>query len=53
MENGGMENNGENSSPLTALPVDRLMATDWNVDRSWSKLSVYRMIRFGNKIKQD
>ena len=25
-----MENNGENSSPLTSLPVDRLMATDYN-----------------------
>ena len=25
-----MENNGENSGPLTSLPVDRLMATDCN-----------------------
>ena len=32
MENGknGMENNGENSGPLTSLPVDRLTATDCN-----------------------
>ena len=29
-----MENNGENSSPLTLLPVDRLTATDCNADRS-------------------
>ena len=29
MENG-MENNGENSGPLTSLPVDRLTATDCN-----------------------
>ena len=26
----GMENNGENSGPLTSLPVDRLTATDCN-----------------------
>ena len=25
-----MENNGENSGPLTSLPVDRLTATDCN-----------------------
>ena len=33
-ENGkdGMENNGENSGPLTSLPVDRLAATDFNAD---------------------
>ena len=29
-----MENNGENSGPLTSLPVDRLTATDCNADRS-------------------
>ena len=29
MENG-MENNDENSGPLTSLPVDRLTATDCN-----------------------
>ena len=31
-ENGGemKENNGENSGPLTSLPVDRLTATDCN-----------------------
>ena len=29
MENG-MENNGENSGPLTSLQVDRLTATDCN-----------------------
>ena len=29
-----MENNGENSGPLTPLPVDRLTATDCNADRS-------------------
>ena len=36
MENGmeKMENNGENSGPLTSLPVDRLTATDCNADRS-------------------
>ena len=28
-----MENNGENSGPLTSLPVDRLTATDCNADR--------------------
>ena len=27
-----MENNGENSGPLTLLPVDRLTATDCNAD---------------------
>ena len=35
--NGGMENNGENSSPLTLLPVDRLTATNCNADRSCQK----------------
>ena len=30
----GMGNNGENSGPLTSLPVDRLTATDCNADRS-------------------
>ena len=30
----GMENNGENSGPLTSLPDDRLTATDCNADRS-------------------
>ena len=30
MEENGMENNGENSGPLTLLPVDRLTATDCN-----------------------
>ena len=34
MENGGGENNWENSGPLTSLTVDRLMATDCNTDRS-------------------
>ena len=29
-----MENNGENSGPLSLLPVDRLTATDCNADRS-------------------
>ena len=29
-EKNGMENNGENSGPLTSLPVDRLTATDCN-----------------------
>ena len=33
MENG-MENNGENSGPLSSLPVDRLTATDCNAERS-------------------
>ena len=33
----GMENNGENSGPLTSLPVDRLTATDCNGDRSCQK----------------
>ena len=28
------ENNGENSGPLSSLPVDRLTATDCNADRS-------------------
>jgi len=27
-----MENNGENSDPLTLLPVNRLTATDCNTD---------------------
>ena len=30
MENGKKKNNGENSGPLTSLPVDRLTATDCN-----------------------
>ena len=33
-----MENNGENSGPLTSLPVDRLTATDCNADHSCQKL---------------
>ena len=28
------KNNGENSGPLTSMPVDRLTATDCNADRS-------------------
>ena len=32
-----VENNGENSGPLTLLPVDRLTATDCNADRSCQK----------------
>ena len=32
-----MENNGENSGPLTSLPVNRLMATDCNADTSANK----------------
>ena len=32
-----MENNGENSGPLTLLPVNRLTATDCNADRSCQK----------------
>ena len=30
MEKKKMENNGENSGPLTSLPVNRLTATDCN-----------------------
>ena len=30
MEGNGKKNNGENSSPLTSLQVDRLTATDCN-----------------------
>ena len=33
------ENNGENSGPLTSLPVDRLTATDCNADRTCQFLS--------------
>ena len=29
-----VENNDENSGPLSSLPVDRLTATDCNADRS-------------------
>ena len=29
-----MENNGENSGPLSSLPVDRLTTTNCNADRS-------------------
>ena len=29
-----IENNGENSGPLSSLPVDPLTATDYNADRS-------------------
>ena len=29
-----VENNDENSGPLTSLPVDRLKATDCNADHS-------------------
>ena len=32
-----MENNGENSGPLSSLPVDRLTATDCNANRSCQK----------------
>ena len=35
-----MENNGENSCPLTSLPVDRLTATDCNADRSCQKWKI-------------
>ena len=34
MENRKKKNNGENSGPLTSLPVNRLTATDCNGDRS-------------------
>ena len=41
-----MENNGENSGPLTSLPVDRLMATDCNGDRScqYCHITLYNVI---------
>ena len=35
--NGMEENDGENSDPLTSLPVDRLMATNCNADRTCQK----------------
>ena len=31
---GEIENKGENSGPLSSLPVDRLTGTDCNADRS-------------------
>ena len=40
-----MENNGENSGPLTSLPVDCLTATDCNADRSCQKQSKGKKIR--------
>ena len=30
-----MENNGENSGPLSSLPVDRLTATDYNPEHQF------------------
>ena len=33
----GKENNGENSCPLTLLPDDRQMVTDYNTDSSYQK----------------
>ena len=35
-----MENNGENSGPLSSLPVDRLTATDCNADRSCQNIQI-------------
>ena len=41
-----MENNGENSGPLTLLPVDRLMATDCNAAARANKLKLALLITF-------
>ena len=38
-----MEINGENSGPLTSLPVNRLTATDCNADRSY-QLSCFDLL---------
>ena len=40
------KNNGENSGPLTSLPVDRLTATDCNADRSCQKHPHAPFVRF-------
>ena len=39
-----MENNGENSGPLSSLPVDRLTATDCNADRSCKKKITVKIV---------
>ena len=40
-----MENNGENSGPLSSLPVDRLTATDCNGDCLCQKLQFCFMLQ--------
>ena len=38
------ENNGENSGPLTSLPVDRLTPTDCNAARGSQKATPLRKL---------
>ena len=44
-----MENNGENSGPLTSLPVDRLTATDCNA-AARAKMQSYTAVSEDYKI---